>query len=210
MAGLPTLRASDRSAKTDGGDRLADQLVENMLRDDLEGVEQARAFSTLMDLNGWSESDLARELDISPSTVTRSMALIHGLTETVLDRVEANEIGASAGYEISKLADPALQEEVADRVVAEGLTRDQTAEAVREAAPRDKKTRARQPGKMGAGRGVRAPKPAAAKARKEWKHRSKETQIALVAQHRKSIDPQALLATLEEFTSMVRESIAAA
>ena len=41
------------------GERLAVQLVENALREDLKPIEQARAYRALIDLNGWSVTDAA-------------------------------------------------------------------------------------------------------------------------------------------------------
>jgi ParB family chromosome partitioning protein len=55
---------------------LAVQLVENCLREDLKPIEQARAFRALMNLNGWSGNQLAKELGVSQSGVVQALALL--------------------------------------------------------------------------------------------------------------------------------------
>ncbi|WP_435011997.1 ParB/RepB/Spo0J family partition protein (plasmid) [Tundrisphaera lichenicola] len=102
------------------------QLVENCLREDLQPIEQARAFRTLMARNGWPALRLAQALHMSESTIIKALALLT-LPCTVQDRVEAGELAPSVAYEVSKLQDSDDQAEVAARVVAEGLSRAETA-----------------------------------------------------------------------------------
>jgi ParB family transcriptional regulator, chromosome partitioning protein len=54
----------------------------------------------------------------------------------VQDAVAAGQLAPSVAYEVSKLEDPDAQAEVAARVVAEGLSRAETVEAVRRVASR--------------------------------------------------------------------------
>jgi ParB family chromosome partitioning protein len=56
MAGLPSLSAVVVEGELAPADRLAIQLVENCLREDLGPIEQARAYKALMEANGWSAS----------------------------------------------------------------------------------------------------------------------------------------------------------
>jgi ParB family chromosome partitioning protein len=109
---------------------LQDQIVENMLRQDLRPIEQAKAYRKLMELEGWSARQLARELHIPDASVARALALLD-LPEHVQQQVEAGQIAPSVAYQVSQLDRPEDQAELAERVVTEKLTRGEVAEAVK-------------------------------------------------------------------------------
>jgi ParB family chromosome partitioning protein len=146
LAGLPTLSCVIVEGLPTPEERLAMQLVENLLRDDLRPIEQARAFRTLMDANGWSTHRLARELCVTQSGVVRALALLD-LPEAVQSQVEQGALPPATAYEVSKLADPESQRAVADRVVAEGLSRSEAIAAVREASGRPASGRRQEKGR---------------------------------------------------------------
>ena len=50
---------------------LQDQLVENLLRQDLQPIETAKAYCRLMELEGWSARQLARELHVPDANIVR-------------------------------------------------------------------------------------------------------------------------------------------
>jgi ParB family chromosome partitioning protein len=129
MAGLPTLTCVVMEAPAAAGDLLALQLIENCLREDLAPIEQARAYRSLIDLNGWSARQLAGELAVNPATVTRALALLD-LPADVQDAVEQGAIAPHTAYEVSKLQSAELQTEVAAAVVEQGLTRSEVADVV--------------------------------------------------------------------------------
>lgn len=145
LAGLTTLSATVLPRQPESGERLALQLVENLLRSDLRPVEEAKAYRQLMSLNQWSAAQLARELAISESKLTRALALL-ALPEPVQERVEQGILPPATAYEISKVGDREAQAALADRVVREKLTREDAAKAVREH-------------KQGRGKVTPAPKP---------------------------------------------------
>ena len=105
------------------------QLVENALRTDLKPVEQARAYRRLMDAKGYSTRDLAAELHIAQTSVVRAVAILD-LPADVQVRVEGGELAATVAAELSRIADPTVQAEVAEAIVAEGLTRSEVTELV--------------------------------------------------------------------------------
>jgi ParB family chromosome partitioning protein len=116
------------------------QLIENCLREDLQPIEQARAFRTLMDRNGWSALRLSEALHLNCATVTRALALLE-LPAAVQEKVEAGSLAPSVAYEISKVDDPDEQAELAARVVDEGLNRSETIRAVRQRSAKPSKGR---------------------------------------------------------------------
>jgi len=133
LAGLTTMSCVVVDRPVPPGELLALQLVENLLREDLKPIEQARAYRSLMDGNGWSVSQVARELAVDHSNVSRALALLT-LPEDVQGQVEQGVLSPATAYEVSKVEDPDAQAEVAHRVVAEGLSRAETVEAVRKAS----------------------------------------------------------------------------
>ncbi|MDR3638663.1 MAG: ParB/RepB/Spo0J family partition protein [Isosphaeraceae bacterium] len=133
MAGLAALPCVVDDRPATAGELLAVQMIENCLREDLKPVEQAKAFRALMDLNGWSGNQLAKELGVSQSGVVQTLALLE-LPAPVQSAVDNGELPASTAYEISKVEDPEAQAELAAWVSAKGLTRSETAAAVRQVA----------------------------------------------------------------------------
>ena len=123
---------------------LQEQIVENLLREDLKPVEQARAYRQLMDMHGWTAKELSGELQVSQGAISKSLALL-ALPEDLQAQVETGILSPATAYEVAKVADPDAQRDVARRVVAERLTRDAAAEVVREVA--DRPIQAREPRK---------------------------------------------------------------
>jgi ParB family chromosome partitioning protein len=145
-AGLATLSCVVADEPVDAGELLSLQLIENCLREDLKPIEQARAFRALMDRNGWSGHQAAKELGVPQSAVVRALALLE-LPESVREEVEQGGLSPATAYEVSKLADPAEQEELAGKAVAEKLTRAAVIDEV--IRRKGKAPRARKPGKGG-------------------------------------------------------------
>ena len=133
MASLASMSCVIADAPATEGELLAIQLVENALREDLRPLEQAKAYRTLIERNGWSARQVARELAIDHTNVIRALALLD-LPETVQARVEQGTLPPATAYEVSKIADPTEQAELAARVVDENLSRAQVVEAVRAGA----------------------------------------------------------------------------
>ncbi|MCA1685648.1 MAG: ParB/RepB/Spo0J family partition protein [Planctomycetia bacterium] len=121
MAGLAAVSAVIVEGDVPPAELLAVQLVENCLREDLRPVEQARAFRTLMDRNGWSIRRLADELALDHSAVGKALKLLE-LPAPVREQVDQGALAATTAYEIAKVDDPVARDDLARRAVAEGLT----------------------------------------------------------------------------------------
>ena len=93
IAGIATMSCVVSEGPIDAGELLALQLVENCLREDLRPIEQAKAFKSLMDRNGWSGNQAAKALGIAQPTVVRALALLD-LPEPVQDQVEQGTLAA--------------------------------------------------------------------------------------------------------------------
>lgn len=136
-AGLSKLQCIVRDDPIDDDQRLALQLVENCLREDLAPVEQARAFRILMDSRGWNQERLAEELAVTPMLVSRALGLLR-LPAEVQEKVDAGALAASSAHEIAKLDDPTAQVRIATAAVEQGLTRDDVARQVRRSPSKKK------------------------------------------------------------------------
>jgi ParB family chromosome partitioning protein len=114
---------------------LQEQIIENLLREDLKPIEQAKAYRQLMDMHGWTAKELSGELQVSQGAISKSLMLLT-LPDELQLQVEAGTIPATAAYEVAKVEDPTKQREIVGRIISEELTRDATAEAVREVSGR--------------------------------------------------------------------------
>jgi ParB family chromosome partitioning protein len=131
LAGLPTIECHFHTDELARSEVLEQQLIENLLREDLKPVEEARAYVSLMELNGWNGKEVAEKLRVPASQVSRALALLR-LPEDIRHRVDAGEISARAAYELSKLKDMPQQRQLADRLATGNLTHEEAASAVRQ------------------------------------------------------------------------------
>jgi ParB family transcriptional regulator, chromosome partitioning protein len=194
MAGMGSISCIVIDRPLGPGELLALQCIENLIREDLKPIEEARAFRTLSTVNNWSGNQLAKELGISQSSVAQALALLD-LPEPIQASIEAGELAPSTAYAIARIEDPAAQREVAARVVAEGLSRAEAVEAVRRVASK--------PGAGGPkakGRGGKA-KPVTSRVFRTGPG------IRITAERAKGIGRDDLLAALEEAASKVRAEI---
>jgi ParB family transcriptional regulator, chromosome partitioning protein len=183
IAGLVTMSCVVSEGPIDPGELLAMQLVENCLREDLKPIEQAKAFKAIMEQNGWSGNQAAKQLGIAQPTVVRALALLE-LPPPVQEQVEQGALAPATAYEIGKARDPEIQQELAARVVNEGLSRSEAIEAVTAARQASAK-----PGKgRGAGRTNKLPTSRTLKA----------AGCKITVEHRKGVDDDLLAAALRE------------
>ena len=135
MMEIPTLDCLVMKRPMTDGERLTLQLVENCVREDLKPIEQAHAFRTLMEREGWTAELVAKELNLSPQTVGRALALL-GLPGPVQELVETGSLPPSTAAELRSIGSPAKQVEVAATIVREKKNRDQALAEIRVHAPR--------------------------------------------------------------------------
>lgn len=128
QAGLATIPAIVRDTADDS--MLRDALLENIHRVQLNPLEEAAAYQQLLDEFGVTHDELASRIGRSRPLITNMIRLLR-LPIAVQRRVAAGVL--SAGHARALLAlegGPELQEELAARIVAEGLSVRATEEAV--------------------------------------------------------------------------------
>jgi len=101
-AGLPAIDCFFVDGELTEGELREQQLVENLLRTDLKPLEEAKAYQSLMELNGWNGKQVAEALRVTTSRISRALALLD-LPEHVQQQVDAGTLPKTSAYEISKL-----------------------------------------------------------------------------------------------------------
>lgn len=84
-------------------ERVEKQLVENLVREELNAVDEARAYADIMRVRGCTAKDLAKDLGRAASTIQRSVKMLE-LPEDILDEVASGTIPKSVVREVQKLA----------------------------------------------------------------------------------------------------------
>ncbi len=194
-AGLKTVACVFADGGLTQSEILQEQIIENLLREDLRPIEQARAYRQLMDLHGWTAKELSGELHVSQGSISKSLSLLT-LPAELQEQVEDGSIPATAAYEVAKVEDRAVQRDIARRIVDEDLTRDAAADVVREVGGKPPRTGPKSKGRgANLGRGsVRTFKVAGAR--------------VVVSFPRKTVRPEEILAALEEAASQIQAEAA--
>ena len=126
-AGLTRLPALVRG--TADAAMLRDALLENIHRANLNPLEEAAAYQQLLEEFEVTHDELATRLGRSRPVISNTIRLLK-LPVVVQRRVAAGVLSAGHARALLALDDPGAQEELASRVVAEGLSVRGTEEAV--------------------------------------------------------------------------------
>ena len=96
-------------------------LVENIQREDLNAIEQARAFERLMDEFHATQEAVAERTGKDRATVANAIRLLK-LEPTIQDWIEEGKLTAGHGRALLAVADPPLRMRYAQRAARGGLT----------------------------------------------------------------------------------------
>lgn len=130
MAGLAEIPALIK--KMTDNDAMETALIENVQRENLNPIEEAIAYQNLMDKCEYSLDDVARLISKSASYIRNSLRL-GDLPESVKDKVRSGAISASHARTIAVSDNPA---ELANEIVAHGLSVAETAQRVKQGTRR--------------------------------------------------------------------------
>ena len=100
-------------------------LVENLQREDLNPIEEARGFRTLMEDYGLTQEEAASSVGKSRPAVANALRLL-SLTPAVLSLVEEGQLSAGHARALIPIRDEKMQLEAAETVIARGLSVRQT------------------------------------------------------------------------------------
>jgi ParB family chromosome partitioning protein len=119
QAGVDTIPAIIR--ETADHDLLRDALLENLHRAQLNPLEEAAAYQQMLEDFGCTQEELASRIKRSRPQISNTIRLLR-LPPTVQRRIAAGVISAGHAKALLAIDDPAGQERIAQRVVAEGLS----------------------------------------------------------------------------------------
>lgn len=119
LAGLKSIPVIIRQTSDD--QLLREALVENIHRSQLNPLEEGAAYQQLLNDFGYTHDELASKLSKSRPVITNTMRLLN-LPPAVQRRVAAGVISAGHARALLSLTDEREIENLANRIVAEGLT----------------------------------------------------------------------------------------
>ena len=119
LAGLKSIPVIIRQTADD--QLLREALVENIHRSQLNPLEEGAAYQQLLNDFGYTHDELATKLSKSRPVITNTMRLLN-LPASVQRRVAAGVISAGHARALLSLTDEKEIENLANRIVAEGLT----------------------------------------------------------------------------------------
>jgi ParB family chromosome partitioning protein len=119
LAGLATLPAIVK--EVDGFTQAQMALIENIQREDLNAIDRALAYRTLIDQLGLTHGELAGRLGEDRTSVVHFLRLLD-LTEPVRELVRSGKLSAGHGKVLAAVTDPAEQERLAKLAMEQGLS----------------------------------------------------------------------------------------
>ena len=144
IAGERRWRAA-RLAGLQEDDRKAVELamIENLQREDLNPMEEAAGFQSLIESYHMTQEEAAQRVGKSRSAVTNALRLL-GLTPSVRKLVEEGKLSAGHARALVPLS-PSLQESAANAIVSGGLSVRQTEALVKRLSAEKKEAQAKDP-----------------------------------------------------------------
>ena len=128
MAGISEIPVIVISADDKKAAELA--LVENIQRSDLNPIEEAEGFSSLIEEYGLTQEETAKRIGKSRTAVTNALRLL-SLPEAVRKKIENGELSAGHAKVLLGLNNPALIEKAAEQVVGRALSVRETEKLVK-------------------------------------------------------------------------------
>jgi ParB family transcriptional regulator, chromosome partitioning protein len=139
LAGVSAIPAIVRPAADSARQSLEVALTENLVRSDLNPMEEAAAYARLSDAFGLTHEAIALRLGRTRSGVSNAIRLLN-LSVPVQEAVAASLLSAGHARALLVVTDPSEQATLAAIVVAEGLSVRETEQAVRARLERNSST----------------------------------------------------------------------
>jgi len=141
QVGHPSIAAVIRD-ETDDGTNLTEALVENLQREDLSVLEEAGAYSQLLEDYGMTHDEVGRLVGKSRSAVTNTLRLLQ-LPAPVQAMLVNGELSPGHARALLGSDDEAYAVHIAERAVAEGWTVRRVEEAMRLRSTQDRSSSSR-------------------------------------------------------------------
>jgi ParB family chromosome partitioning protein len=118
-AGLKSIPAVIK--RLEGPESLEIALIENLHREDLNAIEEAQAYKTIIEKFNITQEELAKKIGKSRVAVTNTLRLLE-LPEDVKEAIVAGNLSAGHARALLGLKDEKKIKSLAERVIAEGLS----------------------------------------------------------------------------------------
>ena len=96
-------------------------LIENLQREDLNSIEEAEGYKSLMDTYGFTQEEVSKRVGKSRPTVANSMRLLN-LPEEILDFVRTNKLSAGHARAILALDDSTKLIDIVKNIISNNLS----------------------------------------------------------------------------------------
>lgn len=105
-------------------------LIENLQREDLNPVEEAKAYKALMDEYKLTQEDISKKIGKARSSITNSIRILN-LDEKVLSYIVDGTLSEGHGKALLSIEDKNMQYEIAKKIIDGGLNVRQTEQLVK-------------------------------------------------------------------------------
>jgi ParB family chromosome partitioning protein len=119
LAGLSSIPVIVR--ETSDNELLREALIENIHRSNLNSLEEAAAYSQMLDDFGLTHDELAKRIGRSRPVITNTLRLLN-LPTSVQKKLASGAISAGHARALLGLTDSAEIERIANKIVSEGLS----------------------------------------------------------------------------------------
>jgi len=136
LAGLKHVPAMIRPAE--GVDKLVLGLIENIQREDLNPIEEARAFRRLTDEFGLTQEEVSKQVGKARSTVANSMRLLD-LPDEMLDAVATGAVSSGNARQLLAISDPKARLKMFRKMLSSKMTVRDAEASVQKTSTRTKK-----------------------------------------------------------------------
>jgi ParB family chromosome partitioning protein len=119
-------------------DSLELSLIENIQRQELNPIEEARAFQYLIDKFGMTQEKLSEGLGKSRASVTNTLRLLN-LPKEIQDEMKKGRISFAHGRALLEIEDVNQQRRLAHEVIAKGLSVRELESLIKTCRPRGKR-----------------------------------------------------------------------
>lgn len=117
IARRPTVPAIVREVDDSAAFELA--TIENMVREDLSPVEEARSVAVLCDVHGLTKAEIGRRVGRTREAISNLVRLLE-LPDDVLERIDMGQLSEGHGRALLLCPDPSTRRRLARRAVAAG------------------------------------------------------------------------------------------
>ena len=119
MAGLTEIPAIVKDVSTQSAKEIA--LIENLQREDLDPVEIAYGYKSLMESFNLTQDEISQKLSIPRSSIANSLRILN-LPEDILEMIKTDEISLGHAKAILSVSDEKMQRELAQQTAEKQLS----------------------------------------------------------------------------------------